>query len=101
MHRMISNSVAMRKQFSTNFSIGLSSQVKLNLVTKKIVIEWSSENIMSKHDIPTYYDAEWSWVIYVRNQIIRTAEKFFLVYERYQNEHRAHTDSDGLKNDKH
>ena len=33
---------------------------------------------MSKHDIPTYYGAEWSWVIYALNEIIRTAEKFFL-----------------------
>jgi len=42
---------------------------------------------MSKHDIPTYYGAEWSWVIYALNQIIRIAEKFFLVCECYQNEH--------------
>ena len=56
---------------------------------------------MSKHDIPTYYGAEWSWIINALNQIIRTAEKFSFVCERYQNEHRVYTDSDGLKNDKH
>jgi len=56
---------------------------------------------MSKHDIPTYYGAEWSWIIYYLNQIVRTAEKFFLVCECYQNEHYVYTDSDGLKNDKH
>jgi len=56
---------------------------------------------MSKHDIPTYYGAEWSWIIYYLNQIVRTAEKLFLVCERYQNEHYVYTDSDGLKNDKH
>ena len=56
---------------------------------------------MSKHDIPTYYGAELSWVIYALNQIIRIAEKLFLVCERYQNEHYVYTDSDGLKNNKH
>ena len=56
---------------------------------------------MSKHDILTYYGAEWSWIINALNQIIRTAEKFSFVCERYQNEHRVYTDSDGLKNDKH
>ena len=56
---------------------------------------------MSKHDILTYYGAEWSWVIYALNQIIRTAEQFSPVCERYQNKHYENTDIDGLKNDKH
>ena len=55
---------------------------------------------MLKHDIPTCYGAEWSWIIYALNQIIRTAEKF-PVCERYQNKHYENTDIDGLKNDKH
>ena len=50
---------------------------------------------MSKHDIPTYYGAELSWVIYALNQIIRIAEKLFLVCERYQNEHYVYTDHFG------
>ena len=50
--------------------------------------------------IPTYYGAEWSWVIHALHHIIRTAEKSFVSIP-YQNEYCIYTDSDGLENDKH
>ena len=50
--------------------------------------------------IPTYYGAEWSWVIHALHHIVRTAEKSFVSIP-YQNEYCIYTDSDGLENDKH